>query len=87
MHLSPRERADFDSIVARLRMDEVVEDPGAPRRHSLTLLLNLSVALLGFTIGLAVFVHRPEILVPLAVLAVTVGGLAIARRIGRTRTA
>lgn len=87
MHLSPRERADFDSIVAQLRMEEVVEDPDAPRRHSLTLLLSVLIALLGFTIGLAAFVHRPEILIPVTVLAVAVGGLLIARRVGGPRTA
>lgn len=87
MHLSPRERADFDSIVAQLRTEEVVEDPDTHRRHSLTLLLSIVVALLGFTIGLAAFVHRPEILVPVTVLAVAVGGLLIARRVGGPRAA
>lgn len=87
MHLSPRERADFDEIVAKLRMEEVVADGDAPRQHSITLLLSVMIALLGFTLGLAVFVHRPEIFVPLTVLAVMLAGLLIARRIGRASTA
>jgi hypothetical protein len=86
MHLSPRERADFDEIVAQLRMEDTSAAADAPQ-HSITLLMSVVVALLGFTIGLAAFVHRPEILIPLVVLAVLLGGGLIARKVGRTHPA
>ena len=85
MHLSPRERADFDEIVAQLRMEDADLDAGAPRRHSMTLLLCVVVALLGFCIGMALFVHRPEIFIPLLAVAALLAGVLVVRRRRKAR--
>ena len=86
MHLSPRERADFDEIVTQLRMEDADLDADAPRRHSMTLLLCVVVALLGFCIGMAMLVHRPEIFLPLLGLAALLGGGLLAWRKRKARS-
>jgi LPXTG-motif cell wall-anchored protein len=87
MQLSPRERADFDEIVAQLRLEDADLDAEAPRRHSMTLLLCVVVALLGFGIGMALFVHRPEIFLPLIGVAAVLGGVLLYRRKRKSRPA
>lgn len=79
MHLSPRERADFDEIVAQLRIEEVVAGDVTHRQQSMSLLGVLVVMLLVFIPGLALLVERPEIFGPLMVATVMLGCVLIAR--------
>jgi hypothetical protein len=78
MHLSPRERADFDEIVAQLRLEDSGVGTVAPRRHSMTLLVSVVVSLMAFLLGLALVVHRAEVLAPVAVASVALACALIA---------
>jgi hypothetical protein len=80
MHLSPRERADFDEIVAQLRIEEAGAGEETHRQQSMTLLGALVLMLLVFIPGLALLVERPEIFGPLMVATVMAGCVLIARR-------
>jgi hypothetical protein len=80
MHLSPRERADFDEIVARLRIEEAGVGSLAHRQQSMTLLGCLVLMLLVFIPGLALLVERPGIFAPLMVATVLLICVLIARR-------
>jgi hypothetical protein len=80
MHMSPRERADFDEIVARLRIEETGAGALAHRQQSMTLLGAIVAMLLVFIPGLALLVTRPEIFGPLMVATVMLGCVLIARR-------
>lgn len=80
MHLSPRERASFDEIVAQLRIEEVGAGAVTHRQQSMTLALSLVLLLLVFIPGLALLVERPEIFGPLMVATVMLGCVLIARR-------
>lgn len=70
MPLSPRERADFDEIVAQLRLEDAGVGTVAPRRHSMNLLVWVVVSLMAFLLGLALLVHRADVLAPVAVASV-----------------
>jgi hypothetical protein len=78
--MSPRERADFDEIVAQLRIEEAGVAAVAHRQQSMTLLGSLVLMLLVFIPGLALLVERPEIFAPLMVATVMLGCVLIARR-------
>ncbi|HEY9414625.1 MAG TPA: hypothetical protein VIQ30_07700 [Pseudonocardia sp.] len=80
MHLSPGERADFDEIVAQLRIEEVNAGDVTHRRHSITLLGALVTMLLVLIPGLALLVECPEIFGPLMAATVMAGCMLIARR-------
>jgi hypothetical protein len=80
MHLSPRERASFDEIVAQLRIEEAGAGAVTHRQQSMTLALSLVLLLLVFIPGLALLVERPEIFGPLMVATVMLGCVLIARR-------
>jgi len=87
MQLSPRERADFDEIVARLRIEEAGAGAVAHRQQSMTLLGALVLMLLVFIPGLALLVERPEVFAPLMVATVMFGCVLIARRRRHPRSA
>ena len=80
MHLSPRERADFDEIVAQLRIEEAGAGAVIHRQQSMTLLGALVLMLLVFIPGLALLVERPGIFAPLMVATVMAICVLIARR-------
>jgi hypothetical protein len=85
MHLSPRERADFNEIVAQLRIEEAGAGAVTHRQQSMTLAGALVCMLLVFIPGLALLVERPEIFAPLMVATVMAGCVLIARRRRRPR--
>ncbi|HTK65093.1 MAG TPA: hypothetical protein VL595_22080 [Pseudonocardia sp.] len=87
MHLSPRERADFDEIVARLRIEEAGDGAVTHRHQSMGLLGALVLMLVVFIPGLALLVERPEIFAPLMVATVMFGCVLIARRRRHPRSA
>lgn len=80
MHLSPRERADFDEIVAQLRTEEAGAAAVTHRQMSMTLAGSLVLMLLVFIPCLALLVERPEIFGPPMVATIMAGCMLIARR-------
>lgn len=79
MHLSPRERASFDEIVARLRQAEL--EPVAvelPQRQARRWAVGLLGALLTLLLGLGALLHGPEVFAAMLVITVLTGCLVIA---------
>ncbi len=70
MAMSPRERADFDEIVVRLRLEDAGVGTIAPRQHSMRLLIGIVAGLLVFLLALAVLVGRPEGPAPVLVASI-----------------
>ncbi|HEY2203612.1 MAG TPA: hypothetical protein VGH99_03920 [Pseudonocardia sp.] len=53
MALSPKERADFDQIVSRLRLEDTGIDDIPARRRSMAILVGVVAATLVFGLGVA----------------------------------
>ncbi|MGQ0480870.1 MAG: hypothetical protein ACT4O0_07585 [Pseudonocardia sp.] len=82
MAMSPRERADFDEIVARLRLEDAGVGTIAPRQHSMRLLIGVVAGLSMFllALALAVLVGRPEVLAPVLVASIMLTCVLVAWR-------
>lgn len=80
MALSPKERSDFDAIVARLRLEDTGAGTIAPRRRSTALLFSVLAAALVLALGVALVEHRPDAFAPVLVALAMAGGMAVALR-------
>jgi hypothetical protein len=80
MALTPRERADFDEIVAQLRFEEVKVGAVEPKRLSIALLVSVSASLAAFALGIVVLVRRPEVAGPIMVATAILISVLVARR-------
>ena len=80
MTLSPKERSDFDAIVARLRLEDVGAGMIAPRRRSTALLLSVLAAALVFALGVTLVEHNPNAFAPVLVAVAMIGGMVVALR-------
>ncbi|WP_028922895.1 DUF3040 domain-containing protein [Pseudonocardia acaciae] len=84
MALSPKERADFDEIVTRLRLEDAHVGEVAPKRRSTTLLVSLIAAVL--VVGLGVALVSDGVLGPILVICASVACVVlIVRRWARSR--
>jgi len=74
MALSPKERADFDQIVLRLRLEDADVGVIAPRRRPFALLVSVIAGTLVFGLGVALVGHGPlgPILITLVLAAAAV---------------
>jgi hypothetical protein len=83
MALSPKERADFDEIVTRLRLEDAHVGEVLPRRRPTALLVSLVAAVLVFGIGVGLV--GDGVLGPLLVIGSVVGFLVLILRWARAR--
>jgi hypothetical protein len=78
MALTPKERADFDEIVTRLRLEDADVGEVRPRRRPTALLVSLVAAVLVFGLGVALLGEGS--LAPLLLVAAMVGCLMLVWR-------
>jgi predicted lipid-binding transport protein (Tim44 family) len=78
MPLSPKERADFDEIVLRLRLEDADIGMIAPKRRSFALLISVIAATLVFGLGVALVGHG--VLGPILIIMVLLGSLTLVGR-------
>jgi hypothetical protein len=78
MALSPKERADFDEIVNRLRLEDGYVGEVRPRRRPTPLLVSLVAAVLVFGLGVALLGGGS--LGPLLVIGAVLGFLVLVWR-------
>lgn len=84
MALTPKERADFDEIVTRLRLEDAQVGEVVPRRRPAALLLGLVAAVLVFGLGVALI--GESVLGPLLVIGGVMGFLVLILRWARARS-
>lgn len=84
MALSPKERADFDEIVTRLRLEDAHVGEVVPRRRSAALLASMVAAVLVF--GLGVSLVGDGVTGPLLVIGGVLGFMALVLRWARARS-
>jgi hypothetical protein len=77
MALNPKERADFDEIVTRLRLEDVGVGMIQPRRKSFALLVSLLGSTLVFGIGVILASRSPGAFGALLVALGVLGGLGL----------
>jgi hypothetical protein len=80
MALSPKERSDFDAIVARLRLEDAGVGMTAPKRRSKALLVSVLAVVLVLGLGVALVERSPDAVGPVLVGVAMLGGMAIALR-------
>ncbi|HEX4250019.1 MAG TPA: DUF3040 domain-containing protein [Pseudonocardia sp.] len=78
MALSPKERADFDEIVLRLRLEDADVGTIQPKRRSFALLVSVITGTLVFGLGVALVGHG--VLGPILIVLVAVTALVLAGR-------
>jgi hypothetical protein len=78
MALTPKERADFDEIVMRLRLEDAHLGVVAPKRRPTALLVSLIAAVLVFGLGVALL--GQGVLGPILILLAVAGCAALAWR-------
>jgi len=76
MALSPNERADFDEIVARLRLEDAGVGMIEPRRRSFALLVSVLIAALVFGCGVVLAARSPDAFAALLVAGTVLGMMA-----------
>lgn len=76
MALSPKERADFDEIVTRLRLEDASVGTIQPRRGRFALVLCVVVAALVFGVGVALI--GQGLIGPLLIAASLIGCVLLA---------
>ncbi|HEX4361361.1 MAG TPA: hypothetical protein VH141_27745 [Pseudonocardia sp.] len=78
MALTPKERADFDEIVVRLRLEDTDVGTIQPKRRSFALLISVITGTLVFGLGVALVGHG--VLGPILIVLVSVVVLVLAGR-------
>jgi hypothetical protein len=84
MALTPKERADFDDIVLRLRLEDADLGVIETRRRPFALWVSVVAGALVF--GLAVILLGHGVLGPVLLIAMILAGLAVAGRAWYRRT-
>lgn len=77
MALTPKERADFDEIVLRLRMEDAAIGVVPPKRRTFALMFTMVVASLVFGLGVVLVGHGvwgPVLIASVLAVALSVAG-------------
>lgn len=88
MALSPKERADFDEIVLRLRLEDTDVGTIQPQRRSFAMLVSVITGTLVFGLGVALVGHGvlgPILIVLVAAVALVLAGRGLWRSRGTGR--
>jgi hypothetical protein len=80
MELSPKERADFDHIVARLRLEDANTGMIQSRRRPTAMLLSVLVAAVVFGCGVVLAARSPDVFGALLIAVSVLGCLGLAWR-------
>jgi uncharacterized membrane protein len=77
MQLSPQERADFDAIVTRLRLEDTGLGTVASKRRSMVLVVGALLAAVLVGLGAVLIEHRSEAFGPVVFAAVMLAAAVI----------